>query len=645
MITAHRFRGLATLGLLVGLSACQGTEEHEKSNGAEPNEALGVEISDLRVVGTDQGHVPTFANGNFGQIRLGGEKRTEEAEVSALRPSLLAVSKVFRADPAELSFQRVVTDGIGDRHFVYAQRKNGREVVGGSLVLHTRNDAIYAVHGNARADLDAPRDARLSPEDAIAVARQDSARFDRVEVEAQPRMAYWPAGEKLDLVYRVNVTGLSKDGMVVDDDVIINAVSGSVVLRLPNIHTIKSRSVHDANHATTSASLPGTLVRAEGGAAVADATVNTNYDLLGTTYDCYKTLFNRDSYDGAGSKLVSSVHYGTNYANAGWLSSKKQMVYGDGDGVTFGNFVNALDVTAHEVTHGLTSSTSNLLYFAEPGALNESMSDIMGSVCEWYRNGRVVNANTWKCAEEIYTPYTSGDALRYMNDPKLDGQSLDYFDQTFSPFTDVHLSSGIPNLAFYLLSQGGQHPRGRSTIAVRGIGIAKAAQIFHRANTVLLLGKTMANFADAKLATEQAAAQLGYTTADIASVTAAWQAVGVGTNILVAGQSLSLGQNLWSIDRRFALALQGDGNLVLWDATSALWTANTGGKGVLSAHMQTDGNFVVYRTSTPTVGADVWSTNTYGHPGAFLTLQNDGNLVIYDKDGVTALWNSGTWGH
>ncbi|RKG82055.1 peptidase [Corallococcus exercitus] len=643
-MTAYRFRSLATLGLLVGLSACQGTEEHEPRNDAQPEASPGVRISELQVLGADPGQVPTFANGNFGQLRLGGQERTEEAEVRALRPSLLAVSKVFHADPAELAFQRVVTDGIGDRHFVYAQRKNGREVLGAALVLHTRNDAVYAVHGNARADLDAPRDARLSPEDAIAVARRDSARLDRVEVEPHPRMAYWPAGDKLELVYRVNVTGPGKDGRAVDEDVVINAVSGAVVQRLPNIYTLKSREVYDVNHGG-SANLPGTLVRAEGGAAVADSTVNTNYDLLGTTYDCYRSLFNRDSYDGAGSKLVSSVHYGSGYANAAWSGSKKQMLYGDGDGVTFGNMVNALDVTAHEVTHGLTISTSNLLYFAEPGALNESMSDIMGSVCEWYRNGQVVNANTWKCAEEIYTPFTPGDALRYMNDPRLDGQSLDYYDQTFSPFTDVHYSSGIPNLAFYLLSQGGQHPRGRSTLVVRGIGIAKAAQIFHRANTVLLLGKTMATFADAKLATEQAAAQLGYGPADIASVTAAWQAVGVGTNILVAGQSLSLGQALWSNDRRFSLVLQGDGNLVLWDATSALWTANTGGRGALSAHMQDDGNFVVYRTSSPTVGADVWSSMTWGHPGAYLILQNDGNLVLYDKDGVTPLWNSGTWGH
>ncbi|RKG69689.1 hypothetical protein D7V80_08115 [Corallococcus sp. CA054B] len=136
-MTAHRIRGLATLGALVGLSACQGMEEHEKRTGAEPDASLGVTISELQVVGADEGHVPTFANGNFGQLRLGGKERTEEAAVSALRPSLLAVSKVFHADPAELAFQRAVTDGMGDRHFVYVQRKHGREVLGAALVLHT----------------------------------------------------------------------------------------------------------------------------------------------------------------------------------------------------------------------------------------------------------------------------------------------------------------------------------------------------------------------------------------------------------------------------------------------------------------------------------------------------------------------------
>jgi len=129
--------------------------------------------------------------------------------------------------------------------------------------------------------------------------------------------------------------------------------------------------------------------------------------------------------------------------------------------------------------------------------------------------------------EDVWTPGTSGDALRYLNDPRLDGGSLDYYPDYYSG-VDVHYSSGISNLAFYLLAQGGTHPRGRSTIYVGGIGMAKAAQIFYRANTVTLLNNTDATFAEAKIATEQAAAQLGYSSSDIAAVTSAWMAVGVG---------------------------------------------------------------------------------------------------------------------
>lgn len=208
----------------------------------------------------------------------------------------------------------------------------------GALVLHTSNDVVYAVHGNARADLDPPIEASIREEEAVALAKEDSALLDQVDVGSLPRMVYWPAGDKLELVYLVNVTGLQKDGTPVDDNVIVNAVTGAVVQRIPNIHTFKNRELHDVNHGTT-ANLPGLTVRTEGGAAVADAVVNTNYNQLGTTYDCYKTLFNRDSYDNKGAKIVSSVHFGTSYANAGWYSSKQQMVYGDGDGVQFGNMV------------------------------------------------------------------------------------------------------------------------------------------------------------------------------------------------------------------------------------------------------------------------------------------------------------------
>lgn len=525
------FRGLGVAGLMAGVVACQGLGDEATSAGdAQQVAAPGVEaMKNLVVVSLDASHVPTFVKGDFGRIDVSKELRAGKTEQVALRPILASLEPLFHASPEELVFQQAVTDNIGDRHYVYAQHKHGLEVVGGGLVLHSRNDAVYAVHGSARADLDAPRIPGLDVTEAVALARKDTSLVGPLDAGARPRLAYWKTGDALSLVYRVNVAGVREDGAPVDEEVVVDAMHGGIVARASNLQTLKNREIHDLNHDKV---LPGPTARVEGGPAVADAVVNTNYNLLGLTYDCYKNLFNRDSYDNAGAKIVSSVHYGTNYANAGWSSTAQQMLYGDGDGVTWGNFANALDVTAHELTHAVINATSNLHYYAEPGALNESMADSMGAVCEWYRDGQVVSANTWKAGEEIWTPGVAGDALRYLNDPKKDGRSFEYYDMTYDTFVEVHLGSGIPNLAFYLLAQGGQHPRARSYTQVTGIGIAKAAQVFYRAITVNLLGNRLAGFAEAKVATEQAAAQLGYSAAEIASVTAAWNAVGVGANAI-----------------------------------------------------------------------------------------------------------------
>jgi vibriolysin len=333
----------------------------------------------------------------------------------------------------------------------------------------------------------------------------------------------------MDLVYLVDVAAVRRDGLPVRDTVLVSAVDGSIVERIPHIHTARNREMHDAGHGST---LPGPTVRTEGGPATSDPVVNTNYDLLGSTYACYQQLFGRDSYDNAGAKLVSTVHYRVNYNNAFWNGS--QMAYGDGDGVTFSNLANSMDVTAHELTHAVTSKTSKLVYSGASGGLNEAMSDIFGNVCEWHRDGQVVSADTWKVGEDIWTPGTGGDALRYMNTPRADGSSLDWYPD-FYPSIDVHYSSGIANLAFYLLSQGGSHPRGKTSTVMTGIGVAKAAQVFYRANAFIMTSNT--NFHGAKTATEQAAIQLGYSLAERAAVTAAWQSVGVS----VAG---SCGHNL-----------------------------------------------------------------------------------------------------
>ncbi|HEY0094420.1 MAG TPA: M4 family metallopeptidase, partial [Archangium sp.] len=233
-----------------------------------------------------------------------------------------------------------------------------------------------------------------------------------------------------------------------------------------------------------------------------------------------------DSINNAGATLISTVHHRVKYVNAFWDGT--QMVYGDGDNVTATNLANSLDVTAHELTHAVTDNESDLIYSGESGGLNESMSDIFGAVCEWYGDGKVVSQKLWLIGDDVWTPATPGDALRYMHSPTLDGVSLDYFPD-YASGVDVHYSSGISNAAFYLLSQGGTHPRAKTSTVVAGIGIEKAARIFYKANADLMTPST--TFEQAKIATEQAAQQLGYDAATIASVSNAWKAVGVGVPV------------------------------------------------------------------------------------------------------------------
>jgi vibriolysin len=187
---------------------------------------------------------------------------------------------------------------------------------------------------------------------------------------------------------------------------------------------------------------------------------------------------------------------------------------------------NDLDVIVHEPSHAVTVADSNLTYAGEPGGLNEGVSDIFAAYCEsWTRNWST-DLDVWKIGEDIWTPATAGDAIRYMYDPALDGASLDFWTSTAGS-RDVHYSSGIANLAFKLLSTGGTHPRGKSTLVVPGIGVQKAGAIFYKANRDIFTAST--TFAQAKTYTEQTAKALhGTGAAEVAAVTAAWSAVNVG---------------------------------------------------------------------------------------------------------------------
>ncbi|MEU4196498.1 M4 family metallopeptidase [Kribbella sp. NPDC026611] len=282
------------------------------------------------------------------------------------------------------------------------------------------------------------------------------------------------------------------------------------------------REVYDAEHGTD---LPGTLVRSEGEDAVQDQSANQAYDGTGATWTMYHDCFGRDSIDGAGLILTSTVHYDRGYANAFWDGA--QMVFGDGDGEIFGGFTASIDVTGHELTHGVTQYTANLAYDGQSGALNESISDVFGSLAKQYALGQSAEEADWLIGAGLFMPGVQGVALRSMkapgtayDDPRLgkDPQpdTMAGYVETTDDNGGVHLNSGIPNRAFYLVAA-----------ALGGNAYDDAGKIWY---TTLTSG-TLSESADFKTfaeATQAAARDLfGADSSQVAAVTTAWQTVGV----------------------------------------------------------------------------------------------------------------------
>ena len=274
------------------------------------------------------------------------------------------------------------------------------------------------------------------------------------------------------------------------------------------------RTVCDARHGHR---LPGTRVRREGDPESSDPPVNQAYDGAGITHDFFSRVLGRNSVDGRGFPLVSTVHYGTNFNNAFW--NGRQMIYGDGDNKLFSGFTRAIDVIAHELTHGVTQFTvpGGLDYSGQSGALNESFSDVFGSVVkQWHLDQDVTQAD-WLIGSGIMMP-AAGKALRSMKDPGNPDLTWRGDDQPKSMDGyvnggDVHTNSGIPNHAFYL-----------AATALGGHAWEKAAPIWYRALPLLTPEST---FRDAAHATIHAVTLLGLGQQEKLAVSNAWKAVKV----------------------------------------------------------------------------------------------------------------------
>lgn len=225
------------------------------------------------------------------------------------------------------------------------------------------------------------------------------------------------------------------------------------------------RTIYDCGHGidlTASA-----VVRSEKGPASSDVAVNRAFEGLGATREFYRAVFDRDSIDGKGMRLDGYVHRGTRYNNAFW--DGQEMVFGDGDGTLFTDFTGSLDVIGHELTHGVTEFSAGLEYHNQSGALNESMSDVFGSLVKQWSKHETADKADWLIGADIFTPGTEADALRSLKAPgtAYDNDDMgkdpqpahmrDYMQLADTEDEDnggVHINSGIPNHAFYLTATG-----------------------------------------------------------------------------------------------------------------------------------------------------------------------------------------------
>jgi Zn-dependent metalloprotease len=283
-----------------------------------------------------------------------------------------------------------------------------------------------------------------------------------------------------------------------------------------------SRLVYSAENMQT---LPGKLIRKEGSKSSDDKDINNVYDSAGATWDFYYSLFGRNSIDNAGMKLIQTVHYLKKYDNAFW--DGKQMIYGDGDGKIFASFTSDIDITGHELTHGVVQHECNLEYKDQSGALNESLADIFGVMIKQKTLNQDVKTSDWLVGEntlvgkEYAIRSLKAPGTAYVNHPDLgtDPQPANMSGYTNDPNDNggVHLNSGIPSHAFYL-----------AAFDVGGFSWEKVGQVWYKAMCNKELVPTSATFADFKQATITESADLfGPTDKVTISIRNAWNSVGV----------------------------------------------------------------------------------------------------------------------
>lgn len=470
---------------------------------------------------------------------------------------------------SDLVLQNSDRDQLGMVHYRYLQTYKGIPVENSIYVAHTQKGILVSLSGSVVTDFNQQivnRSSFLSPKQAVEKALiyvnakkyawQDAGFQQRIKFRKGNNATYYPAATKvwysgddeidpgnLKLAYKVDVYSLqpldrkylyvdAQSGEILGTQQILKRsdATGTAATGYSGskfIHSNYTGSIYRLRDYTKGKGI--ITLHAIGHADYTSTSANFSYSTIdkwaldahygvAATYSFYKNNFNRYSIDNNGYALISWVN-DTIPDNAYWDGS--EMYYGNLS--SNGNGVVGIDVIGHELTHGVTQYASGLAYSKEPGAINESMSDIMGKSVQFYTKSY---DSSWILSNDM------GWEIRSFSNPNADGQP-DTYKGTYW-FTDswdnygVHINSGVGNFMYYLLVRGGSGTNDiGNNYTVTGIGLTKATQIIYRTNSTYLT--IMSQYADWRTACIKAAADLyGVNSNEVKQVQNAWYAVGIG---------------------------------------------------------------------------------------------------------------------
>lgn len=486
------------------------------------------------------------------------------------------------SDDSQFDEMNVSSNAIGNHHR-YGQTYKGIEIMGAQYILHERNGLVWYANGQLIHDLDMDVNPVLTEEGALIQAMnsvnakvykwENPANEEFIKNEQDdPAATFYPRGElmlsagindlkaeNIRLVYRFDIYAEQPLGRYWVD---VDAKTGDIVAKLDRIHhgdvPGSGSSLYNGPVSMTVDEVTAGNFRLQGnttrGAVIRTFDMQTDFnyefavdfqssdatgpwDATGVSthwgseasYDYFYDHFNRNSMDDAGFPINSYVHFSYYYNNAFWDGSR--LTYGDGDGYFFGPW-NSIDIVGHELTHGVTEFTSNLIYHGESGALNESFSDIFGNLIEFETEGAPgTGTGSWRCGEDI-TLNDVGAGIRNMANPNEFDDPDTYLGDFWADVNGidnggVHINSGVQNFWFYLLAEGGSGTNDNGdAYDVVGIGLDDAASIAYHNNTSFLV--PYSNFYDARAGSILCAeAEFGAGSQQAISVAEAWDAVGV----------------------------------------------------------------------------------------------------------------------